>query len=81
MLYSKIYNYAYSDDLRIAYSTYDSTTLLNEVKRLSGLISEMDETSQSFVDDSSRLLICLALVDSLKNKGAAFRLMSDVINF
>ena len=84
MINCKPYEKSFGEDLRTAFRDRNDVFFHREIKRLCGIVairpnSFNNNTEYDYV--TSRLHVCLALVDSLTRKGETAKLMSDVVNF
>ncbi len=84
MINCKPYEKSFSEDLRTAFRNRDDAFFHREIKRLCGMVARRPndfDNSTEYDHLTSRLHVCLALVDSLVRHGDTTKLMGDVVNF
>jgi hypothetical protein len=91
MLHSLVYNGAYTEDLKIAVFNRDLPFFITEIKTLSAQIAaRADEDFKDSNNDAvntkydsllSRLLLTIALYDSIAHDGKTIQLICDMVNF
>lgn len=81
MLYSRVYNEAMTQEMRIAYQFRDKNALRKIVHELCEELMMIEETDASYFFVASRLQISLALLNSLCERGETVAFIGDVVNF
>ena len=88
MLHSAVYNTAFTEDMQQAVIFRDADFFTKEIIRLCSEVSDptvapsSDEIIKSkYETHLTRLLISLALLDSLQRKGETIQFCCDFINF
>ena len=84
MINCKPYEKSFGEDLRTAFRDRNDVFFHREIKRLCSIVAKRPNNFNNNTDydyTTSRLLVCLSLVDSLARKGETAKLMSDVVNF
>ena len=77
MLYSDVYNIGMTDDLKTAMADRNADFLKAEVTQLAGQVA----SGVDYDSVAPRLLICMALLDSLTKRGMTVQFCCDYINF
>jgi hypothetical protein len=84
MINCKPYEKSFAADLQTAFRNRDDVFFHREIKRLCGIVAMRPNNFNNNTDYdyiTSRLHVCLSLVDSLVRKGETAKLMGDVVNF
>ena len=83
MLHNRIYNEAFTQDLRDASIAGNSAFLESECLRLMAKFvdcKQVDDCSH-FDPDFTRLFLSMSLLDAMKRHGQSIQLVCDLVNF
>lgn len=80
MLHSRVYNECLPRELQTAFVNRDREALLEEIRRMSLIVSESVDGSVEENLNISKLYVAIALYDSVVNSGETVSFMTDFIN-
>ena len=80
MLFSNVYNHGMTDKLRSAYATRDIEFFHHQIQAQATRAMSLDPASPEYTVELSKLMIVLALHDSLTTQGETVSFIMDYIN-